>query len=195
MDLTREMPAITMDQATGHARVLMTPGEIAMASQVAVDRIKLSRLDPNRTPTFDAGWEKALPYERDGVLAEHAVCKFLDCWPSGTMVIGKKLPRDDSGVEVKGTRHQKGGLPIQKNNRHGIPAVLGIVEEPFVRIVGWRWVELCREEKWWRPDWKQPAYCVPWEILWNVVSLLEWRQAEVYKRLNERIYLLGGPSA
>lgn len=177
--------------ANGQVRVLLTPGEIALAAQVAVDRIKLSRLDPARTPTYDAGWHKALPYERDGVLAEHAMAKFLNCWPCGTLVIGPRLPGDDGGIEIKSTRRANGGLAVQPNNRDGIPAILTIIEEPFVKIVGWIWSNEAKNQKWWRPDWDKPAFCVPQsELRGSPAQLLVWHMTRVTVDLQSRIQLL-----
>lgn len=183
--------------------VRLTPGDVARARMIAMQRTLASSIMHGRKPRYGpvANGDLQYGYELEGVLGELAVSRILNCWPSGLLVVGERLPQDDGGYEVKATTNPKArSLIVQKGTRPDLPVVLTIPEPggEFVRVVGWIWSRDAQDPKYWREGAriKNPAYFVPQEDLPATPSqLVLWWRDHAYNELASRYYECRGLGA
>lgn len=99
---------------------------------------------------------KRAPLDRDiiGCKAEYAVAKYLgvewepNVWHTWDDYRNKKLFRDVAGsIEVRGTPYLSGRLPVKSVDPDGVPFVLVIVGGSMCDLLGWKFSQDCKQEK------------------------------------------------
>lgn len=73
-----------------------------------------------------------------------------------------RLRGDVGHVQVRATEHMHGGLVLHDSDADDAPFVLVVGSMPTFHIVGGIVAAAGKDRKrYWRSDWKRPAYCVP----------------------------------
>lgn len=180
--------------------VTLSPGEVEVAHYAGRRRLEEGN-KRGRKHRYDPGVGH-LAYNKDGAVAELAVCKFLcSFWHGALVVEDERVPGDDGAVEVKSTRWRSGGLVIQpkepsKTIPGETPAVLVVPEgDREARIAGWALVRDVRVPCYWNdrelskePGWLMPQYKLPG----TPADLLVWYRKSMSDELEARALMLRG---
>ncbi len=150
--------------------VTLTPEQIELAHEVAKKRNAAHR-NSNR-PDGIVKADSSLASDIDGAMAELAVCvAYNQPWENAFVPLERweserRLLHDVGQMEVKSTRHQRGGLLVQKQFDDAPPYVLVVTDQaPVFRLAGWLYGHEVKQPRYWREDLPRPCYLAPQNAL------------------------------
>ena len=145
-------------------KVGLSVGDVTYATIEAVERYNFNRDNGAEMSKVSKTWPEAIAREIGGVLAELAVARWMDKFP--TTLFKDRKKGDVGGHEVRSTAYAHGKLLFQKDDAPDRRYFFVTIDGHYTAlIVGWLWGWEGLQDQFWDTSMPVPCYAVPQKLL------------------------------